>query len=81
MSLLDDWFKGKWKNIKKKKEELRKKYRITVKGFKVVIEELKQKSFAKSEKLRHYGARGKQYRQNKLFRCNQKVLYQELGGN
>ena len=30
--------------------------------------------------MRRYGIRGKQYRQNKLFRYNQKALYQELGG-
>ena len=30
--------------------------------------------------MRTYGARDKQYRQNKLFRRNQKALYQELGG-
>ena len=58
LNRLDDWFKGKWKKDKKrKKEELRKKYRI-----KVVIEELKQRLSAKCEKLRRYGARGKQYR-------------------
>ena len=80
-SRLDDWFQGKWKKDKKrKKEKLRKKYRIKVKGFKVVIEEMKQRISAKSEKLRRYGARGKQYSQNKFFRCNQKALYQELRG-
>ena len=30
--------------------------------------------------MRCYGVRGKQYRQNKLFQCNQKALYQQLGG-
>ena len=39
------------KKIKKKKEELRKKYRIKAKGFKVVVEELKQRISTKSEKL------------------------------
>ena len=43
VSRLDDWFKGKWKKDKKRKKgELRMKYRIKVKGSKVVIEELKQ---------------------------------------
>ena len=41
---------------------------------------MKQRISAKSEKLRRYHARGNQYKQNKLFRCNQKALYQELGG-
>ena len=36
---IDDLIQGKWKkDNKKKKEELRKKYRIKVKGIKVVIE-------------------------------------------
>ena len=48
------------------KEELRMKYRIEAKGFKVIVEELKQRISAKSEKLRGY-ARGNQYKQNKLF--------------
>ena len=60
LSHLDDWFQGKWKKDKKrKKEEQRRKYRIKVKGFKVVIEELKQRISTKSEKLRRYGARVK----------------------
>ena len=55
--------KEKWKKDKKKKEELRKKYRVKVKSFKIVFEELKQRIFAKCDKLRRYGARGKHYRQ------------------
>ena len=46
----------------------------------VATEELKQRISAKSEKSRCYWARGNQYRQNKLFRCNQKTLHQELDG-
>ena len=41
---------------------------------------MKQRISGKSEKLRRYSARGKQYSQNKLLRCNQKALYQELRG-
>ena len=41
---------------KKKKEEVRKKYRIKAKGFKVVVEELKHRISAKSEKLGGYHA-------------------------
>ena len=41
LSSLDDWFTGKWKKYKKRKDkELRKKYEIKIKGFKVVILEL-----------------------------------------
>ena len=53
---------------------------MKAKGFKVVIEELKQRISAKSEKLICYPARDNQYRQNKLSRCNQKALFQDLGG-
>ena len=41
LSRLDDWFKGKWKKDKKKKE-LSQKYKIKAKGFKVVIEKVKE---------------------------------------
>ena len=55
LSRVDDWFKGKWKKDKKiKKEEVRNKYSIKVKCFKVVIKELKQRISAKCEKLRRY---------------------------
>ena len=49
-------------------------------GFKVVIEELKQRISAESEKLRCYRARDSQYWQNKLSQRNKKALYQELLG-
>ena len=51
MNHLDDWFK------EERKKELRKKYGIEVKSFKVVIggaKELKLRISAKSEKLRYY---------------------------
>ena len=78
---LDDWLKRKWKKDKKgNKEELRKKYRVKAKGFKVVIEELKQRISANSDNLRRYRARNNPHTNNKLFRCNQKTLHQKLGG-
>ena len=45
-----------------------------------VIEELKQRISAKSEKLRQYHAQGSQCSQKNLFQCNQKGFYKELGG-
>ena len=41
---------------------------------------MKQRISPKHEKMRRYCARGNQYGQNKLFRCNQKAFYQELDG-
>ena len=67
MCHLDEWFKEKLKKDKKRKKKLQKKYEIKVKGFKVVIEELKQRISAKSKKLRHYQARDNQYRQIKIY--------------
>ena len=67
MSHLDEWFKEKLKKDKKTKKKLQKKYEIKVKGFKVVIEELKKRISAKSKKLRHYQARGNQYTQMKIY--------------
>ena len=65
MNQIEDWFKGRWKNIKHRtKDELRRKYSIKVKRFKTVTEKLKQKITAKAEKLNRYKARVTQYRQN-----------------
>ena len=51
LSQIEDWFKDRWKNIKhKRKDELRRKYSIKTKGFKTVIEELKQRITAKAGK-------------------------------
>ena len=41
---------------------------------------MKQRTTAKARKLKRYQARVTQYRENKLFRCNKKVLYENLGG-
>ena len=64
------------KKIKKQK----KKYILNAKRFKVVIDELKERISTKSEKLMRYRTRDNQYRLNKLFWCNQKALYRDLGG-
>ena len=50
---------GNWKKKKKKK--------IKAKGFKTVIEELKQRISAKTLKLKRFKLRIKQYRQNRIF--------------
>ena len=81
LSQIEDWFKGRWNNIKhRRKDELKRKYRIKAKGFKIVTEELKQRTTLKAGKLKRYKARVNQYRQNILFRCNEKALYEDLDG-
>ena len=46
----------------------------------MLTEELKQRITAKARKFKRYKAWVTQYRQNKLFCCNRKALYEELGG-
>ena len=60
---------------------LKEKYSIRRKGIEVVMEELKQRLKAKRAKVRRYEQRVKQYRQNRLFKSNQKRFYQEINGN
>ena len=45
----------------------------------VIIEKIKQQIAAKSQRIRRYEKRGKQFRQNKLFKDNAKQFYRELG--
>lgn len=60
---------------------IEKKHNVKQKGFKVVIEELKQRVTAKAAKLKRYEQRINQYRQNRMFQYDQKRLYEELDGN
>ena len=71
LSRIDNWFKGRRKNGSTKlKCELKKKYKIKVKGFNTVIEKLKQRISANALKLKRYKSRVKQYRQNRNFKNN-----------
>ena len=45
----------------------------------VIIEKIKQQIAAKSQRTKRYEKRGKQFRQNKLFKDNEKQFYRELG--
>ena len=60
---------------------LREKYKVTEKGYNVVIEELKQRITANSMKIKRYDDRCDQFRQNRLFTSNQQKLFQELEEN
>ena len=44
-----------------------------------IIEKIKQKIAAKTQRIRRYEKRGKQFRQNKLFKDNAKQFYREIG--
>ena len=63
-----------------KMEQLEKKYNIKGKGITTVLEELKQRILAKAAKIKRYDQRRTQYKQNILFKQDQKRFYQELNG-
>ena len=60
------------------RERLNRKHRVTQKGLQVVTEEMKQRVTALAARLQRYEARVKQWRPNRLFRTNQRQLYDEL---
>ena len=62
-------------------KELYEKHRLKRKGLKTVIEELKQKTLAKSTQLKRYEQRIEQFRQNRIFDLDQKKIYAELNRN
>ena len=59
-------------------ERLEKKYSIRIKRFNVVIEELKQRINAIAAKIRRYQGWIDSYRQNRLFKNNQRQFYRKL---
>ena len=79
LSQIEDWFKGRWKSNKhRRKDELRRKYSIKAKGFKMVTKELKQRIVAKTGKLKRYKARVTQYRQRNCFAAIRKHYMKNL---
>ena len=64
---------------KKQTQALKTKYKIT-KDYRTTIETLKQRLTALAARLKRYDARAQQWRQNQLFRNNQRMLYEELDG-
>ena len=59
-------------------ERLERKYSIRVKRFHCLVEELKQKIIAVAAKVRRYQGWVDSYRQNRLFKNNQRQFYREL---
>ena len=74
--------KGKLGSKKKQKmKELYEKYRVKRKGLKTVIEELKQRTQAKSAKVKRYEQRIEKFRPNGIFDLDQKKIHAELNRN
>ena len=65
---------------KRKLSELNERYRMKRKGWKTVIEELKQKILEKNAKVRRYQQRIEQFRQNRIFDFDQKKMCAESNG-
>ena len=65
---------------KAKLQRIEDKYWVKNKGIKTVIEELKQRMIAKSEKIKRYDHRINQFRLNRMFNIDQKKVYKELNG-
>ena len=80
VNILERKARGQLKNERKYKE-LDRRYKIARKGLDVVLEELKQRLTAKTAKIKKYDQRIAQYRQNRMFRTDQKKFYQELNGD
>ena len=66
---------------RRKLSELNERYRVKRKELKTMIEELKQRMFAKSAKVRKYQQRTEQFRQNRIFDFDQKKMYAEFNGD
>ena len=56
------------------------KYGVKRKGLTTVIEELKQRILAKAAKISRYEQRIQQYRINRLFKVDQKKVYNKFNG-
>ena len=79
INILERYKRNEIRN-KEKYNNLEHKYYIKKKGLNTVIEELKQRLSAKAAKIRRYEQRIEQYKQNRMFRYDQKKVYQDLNG-
>ena len=81
INILERVKKGQIGARKESKAKLvEEKYRVKRKGLITVIEELKQRILAKVAKLSQYEQRIQQYRINRLFKVDQKKVYNEFNG-
>ena len=65
-------------NSKRKVEKFYEKFRISQKSLETVLEELRQRVFAKVAKIECYKEIIKQFKQNRYFAIDQKKLFAEL---
>ena len=79
LGLVDAFKRGNLKNAKEK-ARLERTYGLGAKGYLYVIAFLKGKIHSGTCKIQSYLKRELQFRQNTLFKNDQKQLYKELGG-
>lgn len=79
LGLVDAYKRGNLKNVEER-ARLELTYRLGAKGYLYVIAFLKGKIHSGTCKIQSYLKRELQYRQNTLFKNDQKQLYKELGG-
>ncbi|XP_030752876.1 uncharacterized protein LOC115879951 [Sitophilus oryzae] len=77
LSCIKKWKDGKL-NDQRKKDYLWHKYKMAEKRIPTVMEELKQRIMATANKIERYERRIVQYRQNQLFKTDQKRFYKSL---
>ena len=81
VNILERELKGELGDRKRQKLlQLHERYRVRRKGLKTMIKKLKQRMIAKSAKIRRFGQRIEQFRQNRLFEVDQKRIYTEFTG-
>ena len=72
LSRIEAWFAGRWKkDEKKEKDWLDQKYGLRIKGFTLIMKELKQRITEKGTKVERYDNRIKQFQDNRNFQTNQ----------
>lgn len=79
LGLVDAYKRGNLKNVEER-ARLERTYGLGAKGYLYVITFLKGKIHSGTCKIQSYLKRELQYRQNTLFKNDQKQLYKELGG-
>ena len=81
LSILTDMAqKGESQKISKKKQRIKKKYKITTnQELQTVRESLKMKIQAKAQRIRRYVKRSKQFSQNQMFANDRKKFFRNLG--
>ena len=82
VNFLESEVKGELGLKKKRKlSELNERYRVKRKELKTMTEELKQRMLAKNPKVRRYQQIIEQFRQDRIFDCDQKKMYAEFKGD